>query len=66
MRNNPMSNPMQIMQMFQQFSANFVGNPEEQGRQLIQSANLNQNQLNKLQSSANMIYGMAQRFGLIK
>lgn len=60
------NNPAQLMQMLNQFATGYKGNPEQQARQLIQQANLNQSQLNKLQNSANMIYGMAQRFGLIK
>lgn len=61
-----LNNPQQLMQMFNQFATGYKGNPEQEARQLIQQANLNQAQLNKLQNSANMIYGMAQRFGLLK
>ena len=61
---------MQIMQMLNQFidgsNGLNVNNAEQMGRQMIQQANLNQNQLNKLQSSANMIYGMAKRFGIFR
>lgn len=62
-----MSNPMQLMQWFQQFAANNREDTAEmQVRQIMQGANLNQRQLNKIQTTANMLYGMAQRFGLIK
>ena len=65
-----LNNPMQIMQMLNQFADGRnglnVNNAEQMGRQVLQQANLNQNQLNKLQQSANMIYGMAQRFGIFK
>lgn len=55
------------MQQFQQFMNGYKGgNPEQMGRQMIQQANLNQQQLNKLQTTANMIYGMAQKFGIFK
>ena len=61
-----LNNPAQLMQMLNQFTSGYRGNAEQEARQLIQQANLNQSQLNKLQNSANMIYGMAQRFGLLK
>ena len=60
---------MQIMQMFNQFismSGYNENNAEAQASQIIRQANLNQTQLNKVQNGANMIYGIAQRFGLIK
>lgn len=61
---------MQIMQMLNQFidgsNGLNINNAEQIGRQMIQQANMNQNQLNKLQSSANMIYGMAKRFGIFR
>lgn len=64
------NNPMQLMQMFSQFADGRnglnVNNAEQMGRQVLQQANLNQKQLNQLQSSANMLYGMAQKFGLIR
>lgn len=60
------NNPMQIMQQLNSFASGFKGNPEQEGRQLLQKANLNQNQLNKLQNTANMIYSMAQKFGVLK
>ena len=60
------NNPVQIMQMLSQFVTGYRGNPEQEARQMLQSANLNQTQLNKIQQSANMIYGMAQRFGIFK
>lgn len=63
MQNN---NPMQMMQQFQQFMSGYKGNPQQDAMQMIQSANLNQNQLNKIQSAANMIYSMAQKFGILK
>lgn len=57
---------MQMIQMLNQFASNYKGNPEQEARQAIQNANLNQAQLNKLQTTANMIYGMAQKFGILK
>lgn len=63
MQNN---NPMQMMQQFRQFMSGYKGNPQQEAMQMIQNANLNQNQLNKIQGAANMIYGMAQKFGILK
>ena len=64
------NNPVQLMQMFGQFTNGQnglnVNNAEQMGRQVIQRANLNQVQLNKIQNMANMLYGMAQKFGMIK
>lgn len=65
-----LNNPMQLMQMLSQFTngANGlnVNNAEQKGREILQQANLNQNQLNKIQQMANMVYGMAQKFGIIR
>lgn len=59
-----------MMQMLKQFISGSNGlnqaNAEQIGRQMIQNANLNQAQLNKIQNGANMIYGMAQKFGILK
>lgn len=60
------NNPMQIAQMLQSFMGGYKGNAEQEGRQMIQNANLNQSQLNKLQNAVNMIYRIAQRFGILK
>lgn len=62
--------PKQLMQMFTQFSNGQnglnVNNAEQTGRDILQRVNLNQGQLNMIQSAANMIYGMAQKFGILK
>lgn len=61
---------MELMQMLSQFTDGRNGlnisNAEQKGREIIRQANLNQAQLNKVQGAANMIYGMARRFGLIR
>lgn len=59
-------NPMEIMQQLKTFMGGYKGDPEQEARQMIQQAGLNQQQLNQLQSQANSIYAMAQKFGLIK
>lgn len=43
---------MQMMQQFQQFKANFHGDPKAEVEKLLQSGKLNQQQLNQLQQMA--------------
>ena len=59
-------NPTEMMQQLKNFISGYNGNPEQEARQIIQQSGLNQNQLNQLQSQANNIYAMAQKFGIIK
>ena len=59
-------NPMQMMQQLKDYMTNYRGNPELEARQMIAQAGLDQKQLNDLQKTANMIYGMAQMMGFIK
>lgn len=47
---------MQMMQQFQQFKANFKGDPRAEVEKLLQSGAMSQQELNQLQ-------GMAQQFG---
>lgn len=51
-----MSSPMgqfgQMMQQFQQFRANFQGDPKAEVQKLLQSGKMSQNQLNQLQAMA--------------
>ena len=42
----------QMMQQFQQFKANFHGDPKAEVEKLLQSGKLNQQQLNQLQQMA--------------
>ena len=61
------NNPMEMMQQFAGYLSNYNGNnPQQEAMQMIQSANLNQRQLNKLQNTANAIYGLAQKMGILK
>lgn len=46
----------QMMQQFQQFKANFKGDPKAEVEKLLQSGAMSQQELNQLQ-------GMAQQFG---
>lgn len=52
------NNPMQIIQQFNQFKANFRGNPKEEVRKLLESGRLNQNQLNQIQAMASQLQMM--------
>lgn len=45
-------NPIQMMQEFQRFSANFKGDPEQEVKKLLASGKITQQQLNVLQARA--------------
>lgn len=61
---------MQIIQSLNQFLGMNpdlnTSNAQEIGQKLIQQANLNQTELNKIQNMANMLYGIAQKFGIFR
>lgn len=48
----PMGSFAQMMQQFNQFKANFRGDPKAEVEKLLQSGKLNQQQLNQLQQMA--------------
>ena len=48
----PMGNFAQMMQQFQQFRANFQGDPKAEVEKLLQSGAMSQQELNQLQSMA--------------
>ena len=48
----PMGQFQQMMQQFQQFRANFQGDPKAEVEKLLQSGKMNQSQLNQLQNMA--------------
>lgn len=48
----PMGRFQQIMQQFQQFRANFQGDPKKEVEKLLQSGQMSQAQLNQLQAMA--------------
>lgn len=50
---NPMGQFGQMMQQYQQFKANFQGDPKAEVQRLLQSGKMSQNQLNWLQTMAN-------------
>lgn len=51
---------MQMMQQFQQFKANFHGDPKAEAEKLLQSGKLNQQQLNQLQQMAKQFQSLMQ------
>ena len=50
----------QMMQQFQQFRANFQGDPKAEVEKLLQSGKLNQQQLNQLQQMAKQFQSLMQ------
>ena len=51
---------MQMMQQFQQFKANFHGDPKAEGEKILQSGKLSQAQLNQLQQLAKQFQSLMQ------
>ena len=47
----------QMMQQFQQFRANFQGDPKQEVQKLLQSGKMSQQQLNQLQAMAQQFQG---------
>lgn len=54
------NNFMQMMRQFQQFKANFHGDPKAEVEKLLQSGKLNQQQLNQLQQMAKQFQSLMQ------
>lgn len=59
------NNPMQMIQQFNQFKNSFTGDPKQAVMNLLQSGQMNQDQLNQLQSMAkqfqSLMGGMGQK-----
>lgn len=53
----PMGQFQQMMQQFQQFRANFQGDPKQEVQKLLQSGKMSQQQLNQLQAMAQQFQG---------
>lgn len=51
----PMGQFQDMIQKFQQFKANFHGDPEQEVRKLLQSGKMSQQQLDQLQQAARMM-----------
>lgn len=56
------SNPMQMLQAFNQFRANFQGDPQQVLQELISSGRISQGQLNQLQSMAQQFMSLIEQF----
>lgn len=54
----PLGNFQQMVRQFEEFKANFQGNPEQEVRKLLQSGRMTQDQLNQLQQAAQMFQGL--------
>lgn len=57
-----MNNPMQMIQQFNQFKANFRGNPKEEVEKLVAQGKITQPQLNQLQAMATQFQNMMNSF----
>ncbi len=58
---NPLFNGMdfpQLLTAFQQFKANFQGDPEQEVRKLLASGRMNQSQLDQLQQMARTLQSL--------
>lgn len=56
----PVGNFAQMVQQFNQFKANFHGDPKAEVEKLLQSGKLNQQQLNQLQQMAKQFQSLMQ------
>ena len=54
----PMGQFQDMIQKFQQFKANFHGDPEQEVRKLLQSRKMSQQQLDQLQQAARMMQSL--------
>ena len=56
----PMGQFQRMMQQFQQFKANFQGDPQQEVQKLLQSGRISQEQLNQLQAMAKKFQNLMQ------
>lgn len=54
----PLGNFAQMMQQFQQFKANFHGDPKAEVQKLLQSGKMSQQQLDQLQAAAKQFHAL--------
>lgn len=57
-----MQNPMQKIQMFNQFKNSFQGDPKQQVEQLLKSGQMSQQQFNQLQQQATQFQQLLSSF----
>lgn len=58
------NNPMQMIQQFSQFKNSFSGDPKQEVQKLLQSGQMNQSQLNQLQSMAQQFSQLLGQFNV--
>lgn len=58
------NNPMQMIQQFAQFKNSFSGDPKQEVQKLLQSGQMNQSQLNQLQSMAQQFSQLLGQFNV--
>lgn len=58
------NNPMQMIQQFAQFKNSFSGNPQQEVQKLLRSGQMNQSQLNQLQSMAQQFSQLLGQFNV--
>lgn len=58
------NNPMQMIQQFAQFKNSFSGDPKQEVQKLLQSGQMNQSQLNQLQSMAQQFSQLLVQFNV--
>lgn len=58
------NNPMQMIQQFAQFKNSFSGDPKQEVQKLLQSGQMNQSQLNQLQSMAQQFSQLLDQFNV--
>lgn len=58
------NNPMQMIQQFAQFKNSFSGDPKQEVQKLLQSGQMNQSQLNQLQSMAQQFSQLLGQFNI--
>ena len=54
----PLRNFQQMVRKFQEFKANFQGDPEQVVKRLLQSGQMSQDQLNQLQQAAQIFQSL--------
>ena len=54
----PLGNFQHMVRKFQEFKANFQGDPEQEVKRLLQSGQMSQDQLNQLQQAAQMFQSL--------
>lgn len=61
MNGNPLSGFMNMINQFNQFKAEYHGNPQQEVQRLLSSGQMSQQQFNQLQSNATQLYNMLKR-----